>query len=142
MLSAPNPHAQCHVYAMVRLAGKALRKLVMQKRAKSVAWNPMEAFNFTAASEDCNLYSYDMRKLASATCVHQVLACGRTPGAGHLLPIGSGTAPESAAAWCLLATVLSEHSRRQAWQHCQQPVARNSSAGRRMARWRAAGGGH
>lgn len=57
---------------MVRLAGKALRKLVMQTRANSVAWNPMEAFNFTAASEDCNLYSYDMRKLASATCVHQV----------------------------------------------------------------------
>lgn len=44
----------------------------MQTRANSVAWNPMEAFNFTAASEDCNLYSYDMRKLSSATCVHQV----------------------------------------------------------------------
>jgi sugar lactone lactonase YvrE len=58
---------------LVHLAGKALRKLVMQTRANSVAWNPMEAFNFTAASEDCNLYSYDMRKLASATCVHQVL---------------------------------------------------------------------
>ena len=25
-----------------------------------------------AASEDCNLYSYDMRKLSQATCVHQV----------------------------------------------------------------------
>lgn len=54
------------------MTGKALRKLVMQTRANSVAWNPMEAFNFTAASEDCNLYSYDMRKLSSATCVHQV----------------------------------------------------------------------
>ena len=43
-----------------------------QTRANSVAWNPMEAFNFTAASEDCNLYSYDMRNLSSATCVHQV----------------------------------------------------------------------
>ena len=62
-------------------AGKALRKLVMQTRANSVAWNPMEAFNFTAASEDCNLYSYDMRKLASATCVHQVHAGRRTPSA-------------------------------------------------------------
>lgn len=69
---------------MVRRAGKALRKLVMQMRANSVAWNPMEAFNFTAASEDCNLYSYDMRKLASATCVHQVLAGGRTHGAAPL----------------------------------------------------------
>lgn len=56
---------------LVHAAGKALRKLVMQTRANSVAWNPMEAFNFTAASEDCNLYSYDMRKLSSATCVHQ-----------------------------------------------------------------------
>ena len=67
--------------AVVHCAGKALRKLVMQTRANSVAWNPMEAFNFTAASEDCNLYSYDMRKLASATCVHQVLTRGWTPGA-------------------------------------------------------------
>jgi hypothetical protein len=65
----------------VHRAGKALRKLVMQTRANSVAWNPMEAFNFTAASEDCNLYSYDMRKLASATCVHQVLSGVRLLGA-------------------------------------------------------------
>lgn len=32
----------------------------------------MEAFNFTAASEDCNLYTYDMRKLQTAACVHKV----------------------------------------------------------------------
>lgn len=32
----------------------------------------MEAFNFTAASEDCNLYSYDMRKLDFASNVHKV----------------------------------------------------------------------
>ncbi len=54
-------------------SGKAIRKLIMQTRTNSVAWNPMEAFNFVAASEDCNLYSYDMRKLGAATCVHQVL---------------------------------------------------------------------
>lgn len=35
----------------------------------------MEAFNFTAASEDCNLYSYDLRKLDSATNVHKVGVC-------------------------------------------------------------------
>ena len=52
----------------------------MQTRANSVAWNPMEAFNFTAASEDCNLYSYDMRKLSSATCVHQVCSGARSFG--------------------------------------------------------------
>jgi len=48
-----------------------LRKLIMQTRANAVAWNPIEAFNFTVASEDCNLYSFDMRRLSGATCVHQ-----------------------------------------------------------------------
>lgn len=33
-----------------------------------------QAFNFTVANEDCNLYSYDMRKLTTATCVHKVRA--------------------------------------------------------------------
>ena len=31
----------------------------------------MEAFNFTVANEDTNLYSFDMRKLTIATCVHK-----------------------------------------------------------------------
>jgi WD repeat and SOF domain-containing protein 1 len=44
----------------------------MQTRCNALAWNPVEAFNFTAANEDCNLYSYDMRKLSGATCVHKV----------------------------------------------------------------------
>ena len=39
-----------------------IRKLVMQTRSNAIAWNPLEAFNFTVASEDCNLYTYDMRK--------------------------------------------------------------------------------
>ena len=43
----------------------------MQTRSNAVAWNPMEAFNFTAANEDCALYTYDMRKLSSAICVHK-----------------------------------------------------------------------
>lgn len=37
-----------------------LRKLVMQNKCTKLAWNPMEAFNFTVANEDTNLYSYDM----------------------------------------------------------------------------------
>ncbi len=49
-----------------------VRKVVMQTRCNALAWNPMEAFNFTVANEDCNLYSYDMRKFTTATCVHQV----------------------------------------------------------------------
>ena len=32
----------------------------------------MEAFNFTVANEDCNLYTYDMRKLKAAACMHKV----------------------------------------------------------------------
>ena len=48
-----------------------IRKLIMQTKTNSISWNPMEAFNFTAANEDCCLYTYDMRKLQSATCVHK-----------------------------------------------------------------------
>jgi hypothetical protein len=53
-----------------------IRKLVMQTRCNALAWNPMEAFNFCGANEDCNLYTYDMRKLQSAACVHKVGRCG------------------------------------------------------------------
>ncbi|EFJ16629.1 hypothetical protein SELMODRAFT_439559 [Selaginella moellendorffii] len=48
-----------------------LRKLVMQTRTNAVAWNPREPFNFTAANEDCNCYTYDMRKLKFAKCIHK-----------------------------------------------------------------------
>lgn len=36
-----------------------------------MAWNPREAFNLTVANEDCCLYTYDIRKLQSAACVHK-----------------------------------------------------------------------
>eukprot|EP01102_Stenamoeba_stenopodia_P021601 TRINITY_DN8754_c0_g1_i1.p1 TRINITY_DN8754_c0_g1~~TRINITY_DN8754_c0_g1_i1.p1 ORF type:complete len:464 (+),score=106.88 TRINITY_DN8754_c0_g1_i1:136-1527(+) len=49
----------------------ALKKLVMTHRPNSVSWNPMEAFNFTIASEDHNCYTFDMRKLKSALNVHE-----------------------------------------------------------------------
>ena len=49
-----------------------LRKVVMQTRTNSLCWNPMEPLNFVVANEDCNLYSYDMRKLDAAFCVHEV----------------------------------------------------------------------
>ena len=48
-----------------------IRKLVMQNKSTKLSWNPMEAFNFTVANEDTNLYSFDMRKLTIATCVHK-----------------------------------------------------------------------
>lgn len=48
----------------------AIRKVVLHKRSNKVAWNPMEAFNFVVANEDHNLYTFDMRRLDSALCVH------------------------------------------------------------------------
>ncbi|XP_019172458.1 PREDICTED: DDB1- and CUL4-associated factor 13 [Ipomoea nil] len=47
------------------------RKIIMRTRTNSIAWNPMEPMNFTAANEDCNCYSYDARKLNEAKCVHK-----------------------------------------------------------------------
>lgn len=47
-----------------------VRKLVLQMVSNALAWNPMEPFNFTTANEDHNLYTFDMRKLDSAMCVH------------------------------------------------------------------------
>ncbi len=41
----------------------------------------MEAFNFTVANEDCCLYTYDMRKLTSALCVHKVSDVRKLTGA-------------------------------------------------------------
>eukprot|EP00007_Cunea_sp_BSH-02190019_P005732 CAMPEP_0174237462 /NCGR_PEP_ID=MMETSP0417-20130205/8382_1 /TAXON_ID=242541 /ORGANISM="Mayorella sp, Strain BSH-02190019" /LENGTH=442 /DNA_ID=CAMNT_0015316219 /DNA_START=1 /DNA_END=1326 /DNA_ORIENTATION=+ len=47
-----------------------IRKLVMRMRPNCVAWNPMEAFNFTVANEDHNCYTFDMRRLTHALRVH------------------------------------------------------------------------
>lgn len=43
-----------------------LTKSVLQMRTNAIAWNPMEAFNFTAANEDHNCYTFDMRKMDCA----------------------------------------------------------------------------
>ncbi|KAG6445436.1 DDB1- and CUL4-associated factor 13 [Manduca sexta] len=47
-----------------------LRKVVMELRSNALAWNPMEAFIFTVANEDYNLYSFDMRRLKEPVHVH------------------------------------------------------------------------
>ncbi|KAH9383404.1 hypothetical protein HPB48_024646 [Haemaphysalis longicornis] len=47
-----------------------LRRVVLEMRSNAVCWNPMEAFLFTCANEDYNLYTFDMRKLKSAVNVH------------------------------------------------------------------------
>lgn len=48
-----------------------LRRVILAHRPNAVAWNPREPFNFVTASEDCNLYTFDMRRLDSAMVVHR-----------------------------------------------------------------------
>jgi len=47
-----------------------LRKVIMKLKSNALAWNPMEAFNFTVANEDYNLYTFDMRRLDMPVNVH------------------------------------------------------------------------
>ena len=47
-----------------------LRKVVLAMKSNDIAWNPMEAFNFTIANEDTNLYTFDMRRLDRHLNVH------------------------------------------------------------------------
>merc|ERR1712226_337486 len=42
----------------------------MGMRSNGVRWNPMQPMNFTVANEDCNLYTFDMRKLTKAIGWH------------------------------------------------------------------------
>lgn len=43
-----------------------LAKTVLNFACNSISWNPMEAFNFAVASEDHNIYIFDMRKMDRA----------------------------------------------------------------------------
>nr|XP_002121570.1 DDB1- and CUL4-associated factor 13 [Ciona intestinalis] len=51
-------------------AAVPLNKVTLKLRSNVAVWNPMEAYNFTAANEDHNLYTFDMRKLDFALNVH------------------------------------------------------------------------
>ena len=48
-----------------------LRKVTLAMKSNGIAWNPMEAFNFTIANEDSNLYTFDMRRLDRSLNVHK-----------------------------------------------------------------------
>ena len=48
-----------------------LAKLVLRMKTNAICWNPMEAFNFTVANEDHQLYTFDMRKMTSALNVYK-----------------------------------------------------------------------
>ncbi len=80
-------------------SARPIRKLIMQTRTNALSWNPMEAFNFTAASEDCNLYTYDMRKLQVAACVHKVCR-----GSGDWGRLGEGQNLQQVCWWASRST--------------------------------------
>jgi len=48
-----------------------LTRVVLKLRSNKIAWHPLESYTFTAANEDYNLYTFDMRYLDSARNVHQ-----------------------------------------------------------------------
>lgn len=48
-----------------------LHKTILTLSANSLAWNPMEAFNIAVASEDHNIYLFDMRNLSRALNVYR-----------------------------------------------------------------------
>lgn len=48
-----------------------MRRLVLKMSCNAIDFNPREPMNFVAACEDSNLYSFDMRKLDRALCVHE-----------------------------------------------------------------------
>ena len=43
-----------------------LSKVTLSLASNAISWNPMEAFNFAVASEDHNIYIFDMRKMNRA----------------------------------------------------------------------------
>uniref|UniRef100_A0A2R5L3U4 Putative sof1-like rrna processing protein n=1 Tax=Ornithodoros turicata TaxID=34597 RepID=A0A2R5L3U4_9ACAR len=47
-----------------------LRRVVLELRSNAICWNPMEAYIFTCANEDYNLYTFDLRNLSSAVGMH------------------------------------------------------------------------
>lgn len=51
-------------------SGNPIRKLIMKMSCNAIDFNPREPMNFVAASEDTNLYTFDMRKLDRALIVH------------------------------------------------------------------------
>lgn len=48
-----------------------IQKVVTSLRTNSIAWNPMEAFNFASGCEDHNAYLWDMRRLERSLNVYK-----------------------------------------------------------------------
>jgi WD repeat and SOF domain-containing protein 1 len=51
--------------------GKAERRIVMQMKSNSLAWNPTLPTVLLLASEDHNLYTFDLRKLETPTQIYK-----------------------------------------------------------------------
>ncbi|WFD44659.1 Protein sof1 [Malassezia psittaci] len=52
-------------------SGKPLTKSVLKMRANDLAWSPLEPTTLAVASEDHNLYTFDMRNMSSATQIYK-----------------------------------------------------------------------
>lgn len=52
-------------------SGKATSRLTMEVRANQLSWNPLQPPIFLLASENSDLYTFDMRKMTSATQVYK-----------------------------------------------------------------------
>ncbi len=48
----------------------------MKLRANSISWNPTEPVYFTVASEDYNLYTFDMRKRSVVSLIEDKITVG------------------------------------------------------------------
>ncbi|PFH48921.1 hypothetical protein AMATHDRAFT_64269 [Amanita thiersii Skay4041] len=64
--------------------GKAERRIVMQMRSNSLAWSPTFPTTVLLASEDHNLYTFDVRHLATPTQIYKahvaaVMSCDWSP---------------------------------------------------------------
>ncbi|CCO34672.1 DDB1-and CUL4-associated factor 13 AltName: Full=WD repeat and SOF domain-containing protein 1 [Rhizoctonia solani AG-1 IB] len=64
--------------------GKAERRLVMQMRANALSWSPTFPTTLLLASEDHNLYTFDVRSLTNPTQIYKghvaaVMSCGWSP---------------------------------------------------------------
>ncbi|KAF9648307.1 WD40 repeat-like protein [Thelephora ganbajun] len=64
--------------------GKAERRVIMQMRSNSLAWSPTFPTTILLASEDHNLYTFDVRNLASPTQIYKahvaaVMSCDWSP---------------------------------------------------------------
>jgi len=90
--------------------GKAERRVIMQMRSNSLAWSPTFPTSLLLASEDHNLYTFDIRALKTPTQIYKahvaaVMSCDWSPTGTELVSggwdrtvriwkEGVGTAPE------------------------------------------------